>query len=169
MNSDNIEDPWGKSSIIYASVVDPDPDPTRIQEQGNWPKFTNKLGFLPFKKAFVPSYVCFWPITYLKYTYFSCKNSTFCNIKVWPRSESGSNWISIALAIWIQIRIRICTEIKSWIGNTVPYPNCTYITWALLQCEPLILHFAILLPEILHLLSYWISSSCKGTPGNCKN
>ncbi len=31
----------------------------QIQEHGKWPKFTNKPGFLPFKKAFVPSYVCF--------------------------------------------------------------------------------------------------------------
>ncbi len=31
----------------------------RIQQHGNLPKFKNKPGFLPFKKAFVPSYVCF--------------------------------------------------------------------------------------------------------------
>ncbi len=38
---------------IYLTVLSPDP--------GGWnlPKFTNKSGFLPFKKAFVTSYVCF--------------------------------------------------------------------------------------------------------------
>ncbi len=28
----------------------------RIHKHWNWPKFTNKPGFLPFKKAYVPSY-----------------------------------------------------------------------------------------------------------------
>ncbi len=28
-----------------------DPDPDRIQEHGNRPQYTNKPGFLPFKKS----------------------------------------------------------------------------------------------------------------------
>ncbi len=71
-------DTWEKS-CVPDSVVDPDPlsfwqswirirlhltvtDPdlywecwSKIHEHGNWPKLTNKPGFLPFKKAFVPS------------------------------------------------------------------------------------------------------------------
>jgi hypothetical protein len=31
----------------------------RLQEHWNWPKLTNKPDFLPFRKAFVPSSVCF--------------------------------------------------------------------------------------------------------------
>jgi hypothetical protein len=48
--------------------------------------FTSTPGFLPFKKAFVPTKVpvCFWtyylPGTYL--LYFSSTNSTFCDFKV---------------------------------------------------------------------------------------
>ncbi len=54
----------------YSSVVGPDPDPygsafiwltwiwIRIQEHGNWPKFTNKHGFLHFLKAFLQCF-CF--------------------------------------------------------------------------------------------------------------
>jgi hypothetical protein len=64
--------------MIPSSVVDPDPlgsafiwlSWTRIrignvirnwiQEQGNWPKFTNKLGFLLFKKLlYLRRYVFF--------------------------------------------------------------------------------------------------------------
>jgi hypothetical protein len=34
----------------------------RIQEHGNLPKFKNKPGFLPFKRAVVPSQVCFFDL-----------------------------------------------------------------------------------------------------------
>ncbi len=48
---------------IHLAVLYPDlnqyhigkADPSRIQEHENLPKFTNKPGLLPFKKAFVPS------------------------------------------------------------------------------------------------------------------
>ncbi len=41
----------------------------QIQEHGNRPESTNKPGFLPFKKGFVPSHVCFWPISFFKYIF----------------------------------------------------------------------------------------------------
>ncbi len=45
---------------------------------------------------------------------FSCKNSTFCDLKVWPGpgSGSGSAWIRIGLNSWNRIRIRIETKKK---------------------------------------------------------
>jgi hypothetical protein len=67
---------------LYCSFVDPDPLSfgcpgsgllrmrILIQEHGNWPKFTYKPGFLPFKKAFgtlVGMTFEFRPITYFKY------------------------------------------------------------------------------------------------------
>jgi hypothetical protein len=55
-------------SSLKTSVVDPDP-----QEHGTGPKLTNKPGILPFKKAFVPSDVCFCLITYFKYIFWDFK------------------------------------------------------------------------------------------------
>ncbi len=48
----------------------------RIQEHENLLKLTNKLGFLPFKGAFAPSYVCF--LAY--YLYF--QYPIFFNVKI---------------------------------------------------------------------------------------
>jgi hypothetical protein len=42
-----------------------------------------------FKKALTPSQVCFL-IYYQLLSYFPCKNSTFCDFKVWSGSGSGS-------------------------------------------------------------------------------
>ncbi len=74
----------------------------RVQEHGNWLKFTINLVFCLSKRLFctVPSYVCFWPLQS-----FSCKNSTFHDLKDGPRSRFGSG-----LVFWIRIRIRIRTE-----------------------------------------------------------
>ncbi len=79
----------------------------RIQKKGKWP---NKPEIQPFKKAFVPTEVCFMTC-YLHEVYFSWKNLTFCDGKVW--SGSGSAWIRIGFAAWI----RFCIEIKTWSGS----------------------------------------------------
>ncbi len=44
---------------VHLDVLDPDPFGNGDPDPGawNWPKLTNKPGFLPFKKAFVPSHV----------------------------------------------------------------------------------------------------------------
>jgi hypothetical protein len=47
-------------------------------EHGNWPKSTNKPGgFLPFKKAFVPMFLTYVCITYLKYIFHEKINLCF--------------------------------------------------------------------------------------------
>ncbi len=89
--------------------MDPDPDPPldphslcclvsgsvlrmriqiRIQEHGNWPKFTNKPGFLPFIKlcTFVGMFFDLLPSLNI---YFSCKNLTFVTQKFDP-DQPGS-------------------------------------------------------------------------------
>ncbi len=73
---------WSGSTWIriHMAVLDPG--------AWKWPKFTNKLGFLPYKKASVPSYVCFLAY-YNLYVNFSCKNSAFCDFQVWPGSGFG--------------------------------------------------------------------------------
>ncbi len=78
-----------EDAAIEQSVVDPDPQSsgcpgsrsgsilgTWIRIDGNWP---NKPSSPSFKKIFVPSYVCY--LTYYIQVYFSCKNSTFCDLK----------------------------------------------------------------------------------------
>ncbi len=79
----------------------------RIQEHWNLSKQTNKPDFLPFKKAFYIRRYVFWLINYGTLSIFSCKNSTFCDYKVWPGSRYRSAWIRIFLAPWIRIQIRI--------------------------------------------------------------
>ncbi len=83
-------------------------------EARNWPKLTNKPDFQPFKKAFVPTYVdVFSDLQYhhLRKVYFPCKNSAFCDGKVWP--GYGCAGIRFSLALRIRIRIEIM-----WIHNT---------------------------------------------------
>ncbi len=107
--------PYGH--FLFLEVVDSDPHSfgcrgsgsvlgirIRFQEHGNWPKFTNKPGFL-LSKAFV-RYQYLLRHIFLTYLllYFSCKNSFFCDLKVWPGSGSGFTWIRIGLAPWIRIR-----------------------------------------------------------------
>ncbi len=85
----------------------------RIQEHGNRHKFTNKPGFLPFKKAFVlvPSYrgYVLWPVLPLfKYIFrvififFTLKSDQ--NPHPDPFVAPGIQ-IHIAIKSWIQIRI----------------------------------------------------------------
>jgi hypothetical protein len=58
--------PGSRSGSVLAMRIRP-------QEHGNWPKFTNIPVFLPFKKAFVPSFrnrrYDFWAITYFNYIF----------------------------------------------------------------------------------------------------
>ncbi len=75
----------------------------RIQKDGNWPNLQiKKPGFLPLKQAFVPSHVCFWPITKVpifKYLYFFSKNLLFSDLKVWPGSGSASKPMRVRVRI----------------------------------------------------------------------
>jgi hypothetical protein len=62
----------------------------RIQEHGNWQKFTNKPGFLP-KKAFVPSYMyVFVPFTQLKYI-FHVKFQIYVTLKSYQ--DQDPHWL----------------------------------------------------------------------------
>ncbi len=79
----------------------------RIQEHGNCHKFTNKPGFLPFKKVFVSSCVCFLTYCPLKYI-FHVKIELFVTLKSDHDPDPDP-----FLAPWTRIRIHI--EIKSWI------------------------------------------------------
>jgi hypothetical protein len=92
----------GPADVILTSVVNPDPHwfgcprwsvsgsllglRIRIHENGNGPNLTNKSGFLPFKKTFVPSFACFLTYYLLK-VYFSTKYSTFCNCRTRIRMD----------------------------------------------------------------------------------
>ncbi len=89
------------------------------QEQGNWPKWTNKPNFQPLKMAFLPTQVCFM-IYYLHEVYFSCKKSNFLTFVTasLQGSGSGSALTHIDLAPWIQIRI----EVKAGSGSALK-PN----------------------------------------------
>ncbi len=67
----------------------------RNQEYGNLPKFTNKPGFLPFKKAFVPMRYIFWPSTgtvllvrYIFHVKFRLKSLT----RIWIRIRMDPRW-----------------------------------------------------------------------------
>ncbi len=65
----------------------------RIQEHGNWLKFTNKPGFLPSKRLLYLCVSVFDLLPTLIIQYFSCKNSAFCDFKVWPGSGSALVWL----------------------------------------------------------------------------
>ncbi len=62
---------------VYTSVLDPDSPGSafiwrswiRIQEHRNLPKFSNKPGFLPFKKAFLTFVGMFFDLFLLKYIF----------------------------------------------------------------------------------------------------
>ncbi len=93
---------WRKKSC----VVDPDPHwvdrlgsgfVLGMRILGNWPKETNKPGFMLSKKAFVPlrRYV-FDILPTLS------QNFIFCEFKVWPGSKYP--WIRIGLIPWIKIQ-----------------------------------------------------------------
>ncbi len=73
----------------------------QIQEHWNWQKLANKPGFLSVNTAFVPSQLCL--LTYLLrdllQVYFSCKNSTFCDVRVWKNPD------------------------PHWFGSLDPYPH----------------------------------------------
>jgi hypothetical protein len=89
-----------------------------IQEQQNWKLFQINL-ISSFSKLLRSSGGIIYDILSTSII-FSCQNPTFCDIKVWTGSGSAQIWVS---------RIRIRTEIKSWIRiltNLVPrnpYPS----------------------------------------------
>jgi hypothetical protein len=93
-------------SGFWISIGNPDPGARKLTKID-----ANKVNLnLSLSKAFVPTQVCF--MTYYRYlhkVYFSSKNSTVLDVKVWPRS--GSGWIRIGFALWMRIRIKV----KSWI------------------------------------------------------
>ncbi len=97
----------------------------RIQEQGYWQKCTNKPDFQPFKKALYLRRHVVWPI-YLHKLRFLCKNSTFSDGKIWPRSgsalvclpESGSalRWTAGSRFALKSMRIH-----NTWEKRSLPY------------------------------------------------
>jgi hypothetical protein len=49
-----------------------------------------------------------------RYLDFSCKNSTYCDVKTLTRIRSHMDTVGIGLAQWIRIRF----EVKSWISGS---------------------------------------------------
>jgi len=89
---------------IHLAVLDPDPDPYRECGSGSGSRSMKIDQILQKDLIFcLSSYLCFFLLSTLEYLYFSCKNSTFFDFKVWP--GFGSAWIRSGLAPWIRIRI----------------------------------------------------------------
>jgi hypothetical protein len=103
---------------IDLAVLDTDPNPYWECGSGSGPRSMNIGKYLLINLVACPKsfctfvYVCFLTF-YVINVYFSCKNFTLCDFKIWSWSGSGSPWICFGWAPWI--RIQICIEIKSWI------------------------------------------------------
>ncbi len=104
---------WYRTSVHHLLIRVVDPDRIRIDlalldpdlHSQYRPKLTIKTVHIPaFQKGIRTNVGVFYDLLYYpQKVYFSFKNSTFCNDKVWL--GSGSAWISIEVKSWIRIPI----------------------------------------------------------------